>query len=151
MREQKTVNIGDDDEQVNQEEIYNINFFRLNTFSKNNDTDDFKAEVIINNSLDKVIVDTGTKVSVCEIHFAKKWSLLTKIVSSKVRIKPYKSNPITVIGEAICTVIYNSTSIPVTWNIINEPCEPILAGTAGPQLNIIKFNHKPSTFPVVVI
>ena len=72
IREQKTVNIGDDDEQVNQEEIYNINFFRLSTFSKNNDTDDLKAEVIINNSLDKVILDTGTNLSVCEIHFAKK-------------------------------------------------------------------------------
>ena len=152
MREQKTVNIGDDDEQVNQEEIYNINFFRLNTFSKNNDTDDFKAEVIINNSLDKVIVDTGTKVSVCEIHFAKKWSLLTKIVSSKVRIKPYKSNPITVIGGAICAVKYNSTSIVVTWHIISDPCEPILAGTAALQLNIIQFSHKPATFhPVLMI
>ena len=34
MRELKTVNIDHDDEQVNQEEIYNINLFRLNTFSK---------------------------------------------------------------------------------------------------------------------
>ena len=34
MRELKSVNIDHDDEQVNQEEIYNINLFRLNTFSK---------------------------------------------------------------------------------------------------------------------
>ena len=63
MRELKTENVDDDDEQVNQGEIYNINLFRLNTLSKNNDTDDFKVEFIINNSFDKVIVDTGAKVS----------------------------------------------------------------------------------------
>ena len=153
MRELKTVNIDHDDEQVNQEEIYNINLFRLNTFSKKKkDTDDFKVEVTINSSLDKVIVDTGTKVSVCEINYAKKWNLLTKMVSSKVRIKPYKSNPITVIGGAICAVKYNSTSIVVTWHIISDPCEPILAGTAALQLNIIQFSHKPATFhPVLMI
>ena len=63
------------------------------------------------------------------------------MVPSKVLIKPYKSNPITNTGEAICAMIYNSTSILVTWwNIINGPCEPILAGNATVQLNIIKFN-----------
>ena len=63
VRELKTENVDDDDEQVNQGEIYNINLFRLNTLSKNNDTDDFKVEFIINNSFDQVIVDTGAKVS----------------------------------------------------------------------------------------
>ena len=71
VRELKTENLKDY-EQVNQEEIYNINMFRLNTLAKNNDTDNLIVEVIINNSLDKVIVDTGAKVSASGINHAKK-------------------------------------------------------------------------------
>ena len=150
MRELKTENVDNDDEQVNQEEIYSINLFRLKTLSKNYDTDDFKIEVAINNSLDKVIVDTGAKISVCGMNHANKRNLLKKIVPSKVRTKPYKSNPITVTGEAICAVTCDSTSILVTWHLINGPCEPMLVGSAAVQLNIIKFNHKPVKFHLVL-
>lgn len=73
VRELKTENVKDY-EQVNQEEIYKINIFRLNTLAKNNDTDDLIVEVIINNSLDKIIVDTGAKVSASGINHAKKWN-----------------------------------------------------------------------------
>ena len=73
VRELKTENVKDY-EQVKQEETYNINMFRLNTLAKNNDTDDLIVEVIINNSLDKVIVDTGAKVSASGINHAKKWN-----------------------------------------------------------------------------
>ena len=42
--------------------------------------------------------------------------------------------------------MFDSTSIAVTWHRINGPCEPIQAGTAAAQLNIIKFRHKAGTF-----
>ena len=38
------------------------------------------------------------------------------------------------------------------WHRLNGPCEPILAGTAAVQSNIIKFNHKLGSFyPVLMI
>ena len=80
------------------------------------------------------------------VNYTKKWHLLRKMALSKVRVKPYKSNPIIVTGKAICAVIYDSTSIAVTWNVTNGPCEPIQAGTPAVQLNIIKFSHKTGTF-----
>ena len=43
-------------------------------------------------------------------------------------------------------MIFDSTLIAVTWHRINGPCEPIQAGTAAAQLNIIKFSHKAGTF-----
>ena len=47
---------------------------------------------------------------------------------------------------------FKNDSTSVTWHIIKGPCEPILAVTAALQLNIIKFNRKPSTFyPVHMI
>ena len=46
------------------------------------------------------------------------------------------------IGNSICAVMFDSTSIAVTWHRINGPCEPLQAGTAAAQLNTIKFSHK---------
>ena len=46
-------------------------------------------EVFMNNSLDKVIVETDAKVSVCGVNHARKWHLLKKMVPSKVPVKPH--------------------------------------------------------------
>ena len=77
---------------------------------------------------------------------------IKKMVPSTVWIKLFNSNAIEVMGEAICAVTYDSTSVPVTWHIINGLCEPILAGAAALQLCEIKFNHKPGMYcPVRMI
>ena len=47
---------------------------------------DFLVQVIVNNSLDTVIVGTGTHVSVCGTQQAKKWNLLAKLVPSSAKI-----------------------------------------------------------------
>ena len=87
------------DEEPTKEEYksYNVNLFvmttsksspqpRLRSILKN----DFHAQVIINNVLDRVLADTGAKVSVCGTVQAKKWGLQNKMTEVNVKIKPYR-------------------------------------------------------------
>ena len=56
----KKVEQPDTESQQNTDEIYNINLFRNTTSNRTNQCNgDFKVKVIINNSLAKVIADTG--------------------------------------------------------------------------------------------
>lgn len=143
----------------NEEDLYSINLFRIKScidkarpqLKKPKDTD-FTVQVIVNNNLDRVVADTGARISVCGTTQAKKWGLLDKMVPSKIRIKPYNSEPIAVYGEARCAVTFGTSSIPVVWHIISGSCEPILSGNAALQLGIIQFRKTEDTFqPILMI
>ena len=145
--------------EVNEDGTYNINIFRVKSSKnqvlpkhKSNLTTDFRVSVIVNNSVARPIADTGAGVAVCGSVQAKNWNLLDRMVPSKVKLKPYGSTPIPVIGTARCAVTFGSTSIPVEWHVISGSCEPILSGRASLQLGIIKFNSTPEVFhPVLMI
>ena len=138
---------------------YDINIFRIKASKnkvlptwKSQVSNDFRAPVVVNNSLASPIADTGAKVSVCGSVQAKRWKLLDRMLPSPVKLKPYNSLPISVLGVARCAVTFGSTSIPVEWYIISGSCEPILAGDAALQLGIIKFTRSPDVFhPVLMI
>ena len=100
---------------------------------------DFKAQVLINNKLDSVLADTGAGVSICGLESAKRWNLLGRMSKSAVQIRPYKSKAIPNIGVSTCGVSFGDRTVPVQWYIINESCEPILAGNKARHLGIIKF------------
>ena len=123
------------------EPTYPIHIFNLETKNSN-----FTVEVMINNVLGEVLADTGAKVSVCGRKQADLWGLMEKMVPSSSKLKPYNSAPIPVIGKAICSVTYGSTSIPVAWHIIENSCQPILSGTSAEQLGIITFQKNPNCF-----
>ena len=113
---------------------------------------DFTVEVIVNNTFGRLLADTGAKVSVCGKKEADGWGLLTKMVPTNSKLKPYNSPPIPVIGTARCSVTFGSTSIPVVWHIIDGQCQPILSGQSAKQLGIISFQSEPSVFfPVNMI
>ena len=149
----------EDKEEDDDNENYCINIFRLKKASvkpqlrsRSKSKNDFKVDVVINNALDTVIADTGARISVCGTVQAKKWGLLSKMLPSTKRIKPYKSTPIKVYGEARCAVTFGNSSVPVIWHIISGSCEPILDGKAALQLGIITFNAQEQTFqPVLMI
>ena len=121
-----------DDSDTAEEDLYNINIFCTKSTNKSPPPkllsrapkkNDFKVQVIVNNSLDSVIADTGAQVSVCGTSQAQKCNLLDKMVPSSIKIKPYKSKPIPVYGIAHCAVTFGETSIPVEWHIIAGSCE----------------------------
>ena len=129
--------------QQNTDEIYNINLFRITTSNRTNQyNSDCKVEIIINNSLAKVIADTGAKVSVCSLRQARQWGLYDKIYKSNTKLKPFNSELISVEGQAFCSVSFNKTSFPVKWYIIVQDCEPVLAGDKAVALGIIILNIK---------
>ncbi len=143
------------DDGVQNIETYNVNLFAINTSrhspkpklrSTIQRKHDFSAQVVINNALGKVLADTGARVSVCGTVEAKNWGILKRMVPSKVKIQPYKSDPIAVHGTARCAVSFGNTTIPVDWHIISGSCEPILSGPASSQLGIIRFNATPDAF-----
>ena len=124
----------DDDSQSNEQEYdsegdatYNVNLFRVKAsnqakpslISNRDQRKDFKVQVIVNNCLDTVIADTGARISVTGRNQALKWWLLSKMVPSKTRIKPYNSPTLRVHGEARCSVSFGDTSMPVNWHIIS--------------------------------
>ena len=140
---------------------YNINLFVINSSLKTpkpklrsnmSNRHDFSVQVVVNNTLERVLADTGAKVSVCGTVQAQKWGILDKLAPSKVNIQPYKSDPIPIHGTARCAVSFGRSIIPVVWHIISGSCEPILSGTASRQLGIIKFNSTPDTFePIYMV
>ena len=144
--------IGDGDEESS---VYNVNIFRLQKRADQAEIcykDDFNVQLVINNHLDSVLADTGAKVSVCSLKQAKKWNIIERMNESKVRIKPYKSTAIPVVGESRCSVSFGKRSVPVVWHIIKETCEPVLSGMIARTLDIIKFQPNPETFmPVKMI
>ena len=91
-----------DNEDTGDEDTYNINLFVINSSRRSpkpklrsavKNRHDFSAQVIINTSLDRVLADTGAKVSVCGTVEAKKWGILDKLIPSAKKIHPYKVNP----------------------------------------------------------
>ena len=142
-----------------EEDLYSVNLFRIRTSTdkakpqlKKFNTSDFTVQVVVNNHLDRLVADTGARISVCGTAQARKWGILDRMVPSKVKIKPYSSDPIPVFGEARCAVTFGRTSIPVNWHIISGSCEPILSGNAALQLGIIQFNKSEDTFqPILMI
>ena len=129
--------------QQNADEIYNINIFIITTSNRKNQYNlDFKVQVIINNSLAKVIADTGAKVTVCSLRQAKQWGLYDKMYKSNIKLKPFNSELISVEGQALCSVSFNKNSVLVKWYIIAQDCEPTLAGDKAVALGIITLNIK---------
>ena len=155
----KQIDSGDiDTEQKHEEETYNINLFRIKATKDyvkpqlRANKSDFNVQVVINNHLDRVVADTGARISVCGTAQARKWGILDRLSPSKVKVKPYKSDPIQVYGEARCSVTFGSTSIPVVWHVISGNSEAILSGNAALQLGIIQFSETPDTFqPILMI
>ena len=70
----------------------------------------------------------------------------------KVRIKPYKSTPIPVHGQARSAVTFGQTCVPVMRHIISRSCEPVLARKVALKIGTIDFNANPDTFhPILMI
>ena len=147
------------EEDAEESGIYNINIFRVtdtNPYQQHHTSqrmkEDFKVQVIVNNSLATVLADTGASISVCGKAEAKRWNLLSRMVKTQAKIKPYNSPPIPISGTTKCAVTFGNSSIPVEWHIIDNPCEPVLAGRIAEELGIIKFDAKPTVFqPVQMI
>ena len=78
--------------------LYHINIFRITETSQQQATPkgrtkprDFKAQLVVNNSLATVLADTGASISVCGKEQACKWNLLTRMINTNAKIKPYNS------------------------------------------------------------
>ena len=100
----------------------------------------FKATVMVNNKLTKLLADTGARVSVCGMKQAKDWGILSLLQPSTAKIRPYQSNPIPVRGVCTVGVTFKSRTVPVQFHVLPGSCEPILAGKASEELNILVFH-----------
>ena len=130
-------------------EIYEVDIFKVNSTgtefkTKNHKNKDFTVEVMVNGSITVVVADTGARVSVCGKLQAQKWNLLSKMLPTAVKIKPYNSPAVPALGVARCAVTFGSTSIPVLWYILEGTCQPILSGSAAVNLGIIHFTNRPT-------
>ena len=107
--QQKNVNrVGNTEEQedVTQEtkevETYQLNIWNiqlLNNLPKFTAVkNDFKKNLLVNNRLVKILIDTGAKLSVCNQRQAKLCGIYDKMKPSFAKIHPYNSAPI----KAVC-------------------------------------------------
>ena len=70
-RSKSVTQIDAEAEQSNEEDMYNINLFRIKESKDSSKPQsksvksDFNAQVVINNHLDRVVADTGARISVC--------------------------------------------------------------------------------------
>ena len=102
-------------------------------------THDFKASVLINNRITKVLADTGASVSVCGMKQAKQWGILDLLQPSLAKIRPYQSKQISVRGTCTVGVTFKNRTIPVVFHVLPGSCEPILSGKMAEELNILVF------------
>ena len=103
------------EEDAEESGIYNINIFRVTHTNPHQPRhtsqrmkEDFKVQVIVNNSLATVLADTGASISVCGKKEAKRWNLLPRMVETQARIKPYNSPPIPTAGTTKCAVTFGN-------------------------------------------
>ena len=89
---------------------------------------DFKKNLLVNNHLVKILIDTGAKVSVCGEQQEKLWEIYDKMKPSFAKIHPYKYAPIKVTGTALCFVSFKNRTVPVEFYILPGSCDPILDG-----------------------
>jgi hypothetical protein len=93
--------------------LYHINIFQITETSQQQATPkgrtkprDFKAQLVVNNSLAAVLADTGASISVCGKEQACKWNLLTRMINTNAKIKPYNS-PTTALQQPYNTSPWN--------------------------------------------
>ncbi len=137
-----------------QSDVYHTKYFRITETAQQQPlhkgrvtTKDFNAQIVINNSLATVLADTGASISVCGREQARKWNLLSRMVPTNTR-----SSRTTALLYQLWELLnalsrFGSTSIPVSWHIIDNPCEPVLAGQSAVQLGIISFDLSPKCQP----
>ena len=89
---------------------------------------DFKKNLLVNNHLVKILIDTGAKVSVCGEQQEKLWEIYDKMKPSFAKIHRYKYAPIKVTGTALCFVSFKNRTVPVEFYILPGSCDPILDG-----------------------
>ena len=146
VKEVKSEDTGDADEGDADIRSLNIDIFRITRQSEDGIKHDFKAQVVVNSRIEFLLADTGAKISVCSKKQAQDWKILQKMRSTQVRIKPYNSPAIPVLGIARCAVTFGARSVPVLWHIMDTDCETVLAGNKAEQLGIIGFAKKPELF-----
>ena len=98
-------------------------------------------ELLINNHLDTIFADTRTGVSNCGLDKAQKWNITDQMLNTNVKIKPYKNRFMPAIGATTCGISFGDRTVSVRWHIIEESCEPILAGSKASQLGVTLFKY----------
>lgn len=74
------------------------------------------------------------------------------MMPTDIKIKPYRSSSIPVLGICRSAVTYCDTSVPVEWHVISGSCEPVLSGSKCTQLGIIQLNKREEVYqPVSMI
>ena len=146
----------DDDQEAS--DTYRLNVWPVKTskstpkFVAGRKDETFKKRLVVNNRMAKLLCDTGAKVSVCGMKQAAEWGLLDRMTPSKIRIHPYKSQPIPIRGIATCAVSFKDRVIPVDFHILPGSCEPILSGSHALQLKIISFDDEEEPFnPILMV
>ena len=101
---------------------------------------DFKKNLLVNNRLVKILIDTGAKVSVCGEQQAKLWGIYDKMKPSFAKIHPYNSTLIKVTGTALCSASFKNRAVPGEFYILPRSRDPILDGNKAEQLKIISLD-----------
>ena len=115
--------------------IWNIQLLNnLPKFKNFTVKNDFKTNLLINNRLVNILIDTVAKVSVCGEQEAKLWGIYDKMKPSFAKIHPYNSAPIKVTGTALSSVSFKNRAVPVEFYILPGSCNPILDGNKAEQL-----------------
>ena len=88
------------------------------------------------------MVDTGAKVSVCEMTEEKSWGILDKLKPSNAKMHPYNSILIKVRGTALCSVTFKNRTIAVKFYILPGLCQPILDGNKATPFQTITIDKE---------
>ena len=120
-------------------DIFNIDLLKINVSNTStNNLKDFKTQVIKNNHLDTVLVDTGAKVSAWIATQSTKRGFTEKMLL-------FNSPPMSVKVLSWCTVTHGQSPVPVEWYLIEGTCESALSGAWQNSLTLFT-SHQQKMF-----
>ena len=135
------------DESGSENETYQSNIWKIK-LSQNvpkfniSKKHDFKKHLFINNRIVNILIDTGTKVSVCGMTQEKSWGILHKLKPSTAKIHPYNLILIKVRGTALSSVTFKNRRIAMKFCILPGLCQPILDRNKATQFQIITIDKE---------
>ena len=95
--------------------------------------------MLINQHIVPVFADTGADICVMSAATAKKIKL--KLEKTKMKIRPYGSDPKSCVGQYVGTIRYGDKIVNTVIYVVKENVETLLSGEVCEALQIISFNE----------
>ena len=100
----------------------------------------YEVDVVVKENIVTMFADTGADISVISKGLADKLQL--PLQSSRMKIRPYGSQPMKCLGYYVGAVMFDNRVANIRIYVVDKEVEPLLSGYAAEALGIITLNSQ---------